>query len=68
MRASPDKALTESTNDAAPAKMDLQAVLLMTLYSCLAYLGGVNMKLMNAQNARGIPALQQGITYADKGA
>lgn len=28
---------------------------------------GINMKLMNTQNAGGIPALQQGITYTDKG-
>ena len=28
---------------------------------------GVNMKLMNSQNDRGIPPLQQGVTYVDKG-
>ena len=27
----------------------------------------INTKLENAQNNRGVPALQQGITYADKG-
>ena len=30
--------------------------------------GRINTKLENAQNDRGVPALQQGITYADKGA
>ena len=33
MRASPDEALTESTNDVAPAMVDLQSVLLITLYN-----------------------------------
>ena len=35
VKASHDEELTESTKDAAPAKMDLQAVLLMTHDDCL---------------------------------
>ena len=35
VKASPDEALTESTKDAAPAKIDLQAVLLITHDNCL---------------------------------